>query len=178
MGQAMRKLSGALNRNQTTLLFTNQIREKIGVMFGSPETTPGGRALKFFASVRLDIRKIETLKEGTDAYGQRVKVKTVKNKVAPPFKLAEFDIIWGEGIDRMGGLVDLGLEFKFVTKSGSYFDYGDTRLGQGKRNATRFLTENPEIADELREKILAVALPKLTPVEDVPAIEGDEAVED
>jgi recombination protein RecA len=174
MGQSMRKLSGALNRNHCTVMFTNQIREKIGVMFGSPETTPGGRALKFFASVRLDIRKIETLKDGTDAYGQRVRVKTVKNKVAPPFKQAEFDIVWGKGIDSAGTLIDLGVEYKMVTKSGSFFSYGETRLGQGKPKSSLFLKENPEMMAELRQRILVEALPKLAaPVEAPAEIEAD-----
>ena len=136
MSQALRKLAGTLNRTDTICLFTNQLREKIGVMFGSPETTPGGRALKFYASVRLDIRRIETLKDGAEAYGNRVRVKVVKNKVAPPFKQAEFDIIYGNGISWEGTVLDVGIERKVVQKAGSYFSFGDERLGQGRQNAT------------------------------------------
>jgi len=145
MSQALRKLAGTLNRTDTICLFTNQLREKIGVMFGNPETTPGGRALKFYSSVRLDIRRIETLKEGVEAIGNRVRVKVVKNKVAPPFKQAEFDIIYGSGISWEGTVLDAGLERKVVTKSGSYFSFGDERLGQGRQNATAFLREHPDV---------------------------------
>jgi recombination protein RecA len=144
MSQALRKLAGTLNRTDTICLFTNQLREKIGVMFGNPETTPGGRALKFYSSVRLDIRRIETLKDGVEAFGNRVRVKVVKNKVAPPFKQAEFDIIYGSGISWEGSVLDAGLERKVVTKSGSYFSFGDERLGQGRQNATAFLREHPD----------------------------------
>jgi recombination protein RecA len=136
-------------------VFTNQIREKVGVMFGSPETQPGGRALKFYASQRLDIRRIETLKEGTEAVGNRVRVKVVKNKVAPPFRQAEFDIEFGRGISTAGCLIDLGIEHNVVTKSGSFFSYGDERLGQGRNNAKGFLDEHPEIAKEIEDKIYA-----------------------
>jgi recombination protein RecA len=153
MSQAMRKLAGNLNRTQTLCLFTNQIREKVGVMFGSPETQPGGRALKFYSSQRLDIRRIETLKEGTEAVGNRVRVKVVKNKVAPPFKQAEFDIEFGKGISTAGCLIDLGIEHNVVTKSGSFFSYGDERLGQGRNNAKAFLNEHVEIAKEIEAKI-------------------------
>ena len=146
MSQAMRKLAGNLNRTNTVCLFTNQIREKIGVQFGSPETQPGGRALKFYSSQRLDIRRIETLKEGTEAVGNRVRVKVVKNKVASPFRQAEFDIEYGVGISREGGLLDFGIEHDLVQKSGSFFSYGETRLGQGRNNAKQFLADNPEIA--------------------------------
>jgi recombination protein RecA len=155
MSQAMRKLAGNLNRTNTVCLFTNQIREKVGVQFGSPETQPGGRALKFYASQRLDIRRIETLKEGTEAVGNRVRVKVVKNKVAAPFRQAEFDIEYGTGISREGGLLDFGMEHDLVQKSGSFFSYGDTRLGQGRNNAKQFLADNPEIAREIEEKIRA-----------------------
>jgi recombination protein RecA len=155
MSQAMRKLAGNLNRTNTVCLFTNQIREKVGVQFGSPETQPGGRALKFYASQRLDIRRIETLKEGTEAVGNRVRVKVVKNKVASPFKQAEFDIEYGVGISREGGLIDFGIEHGLVQKSGSFFSYGDTRIGQGRNNAKQFLTENAEVAAELEGKIRA-----------------------
>ncbi len=155
MSQAMRKLAGNLNRTQTLCLFTNQIREKVGVMFGSPETQPGGRALKFYASQRLDIRRIETLKDGTEAVGNRVRVKVVKNKVAAPFRQAEFDIEFGKGISTSGCLLDLGIEHNIVTKSGSFFSYGDDRLGQGRNNAKAFLDEHQEIAKEIEAKVYA-----------------------
>jgi recombination protein RecA len=155
MSQAMRKLAGNLNRANTVLLFTNQIREKIGVMFGSPETQPGGRALKFYASQRLDIRRIETLKEGTEAVGNRVRVKVVKNKVAAPFRQAEFDIDYGAGISKEGGLIDIGLEHDLVQKSGSFFSYGELRLGQGRNNSKQFLAENKKVASEIEAAILA-----------------------
>src|SRR5437764_3519089 len=153
MSQAMRKLAGNLNRAQTLCLFTNQIREKVGVLFGSPETQPGGRALKFYASQRLDIRRIETLKDGTEAVGNPVRVKVVKNKVAAPFKQAEFDIEFGKGISSVGCILDLGLEHNVVTKSGSFFSYGDERIGQGRNNAKAYLVENPEVAREIEAKI-------------------------
>jgi recombination protein RecA len=155
MSQALRKLAGTLNRTETICLFTNQLREKIGVMFGSPEVTPGGKALKFYASVRLDIRRIETLKDGVEAFGNRVRVKVVKNKVAPPFKQAEFDIIYGDGISWEGTVLDTGLDRKVVTKSGSYFSYEDERLGQGRQNATAFLKEHPDIVQQILTKIQA-----------------------
>jgi recombination protein RecA len=153
MSQALRKLAGTLNRTDTICLFTNQLREKIGVMFGNPETTPGGRALKFYSSVRLDIRRIETLKEGVEAFGNRVRVKVVKNKVAPPFKQAEFDIIYGTGISWEGTVVDVAVERKVVTKSGSYFSFGDERLGQGRQNATAFLREHPDVTQAILQQI-------------------------
>jgi recombination protein RecA len=149
MSQALRKLAGTLNRTDTICLFTNQLREKIGVMFGSPETTPGGRALKFYASVRLDIRRIETLKDGVEAFGNRVRVKVVKNKVAPPFKQAEFDIIYGTGISWEGTVLDAAVERKIVQKSGAYFSFGDERLGQGRHNATAFLREHPDVCQQV-----------------------------
>jgi len=155
MSQALRKLAGNLSRAKTVCLFTNQIREKIGVMFGSPETQPGGRALKFYSSQRLDIRRIETLKEGTEAVGNRVRVKVVKNKVAPPFRQAEFDIEYGVGISKEGGLLDMALEHDLIQKSGSFFSYGETRLGQGRNNTKEFLRDNPELAAELETKINA-----------------------
>jgi recombination protein RecA len=157
MSQALRKLAGTLNRAGTICVFTNQLREKIGVMFGSPETTPGGRALKFYASVRLDIRRIETLKEGTESVGNRTRVKVVKNKVAPPFQQAEFDIIYGEGISHEGNLLDMGVDRGIVTKSGAYFSYGDERLGQGKNAARSFLREHTDIADAIELQIRADA---------------------
>jgi recombination protein RecA len=153
MSQALRKLAGTLNRTETICIFTNQLREKIGVMFGNPETTPGGRALKFYSSVRLDIRRIETLKEGVEAIGNRVRVKVVKNKVAPPFKQAEFDIIYGSGISWEGTVLDAGLERKAVQKSGSYFSFDDERLGQGRQNATAFLREHPDVTQKILERI-------------------------
>jgi recombination protein RecA len=153
MSQALRKLAGTLNRTDTICLFTNQLREKIGVMFGNPETTPGGRALKFYSSVRLDIRRIETLKEGVEAIGNRVRVKVVKNKVAPPFKQAEFDIIYGSGISWEGTVLDSGLERKIVQKSGSYFSFDDERLGQGRQNATAFLREHPDVCQAILARI-------------------------
>ncbi len=155
MSQAMRKLAGNLNRTNTVCIFTNQIREKVGVQFGSPETQPGGRALKFAASQRLDIRRIETLKDGTEAVGNRVRVKVVKNKVAAPFRQAEFEVEYGKGISREGELLDFGIEHDLVTKSGAFFSYGETRLGQGRNNAKQFLLENPEIAGEIEAKIRA-----------------------
>jgi recombination protein RecA len=155
MSQAMRKLAGNLNRTQTLCILTNQIREKVGVMFGSPETQPGGRALKFYSSQRLDIRRIETLKDGTEAVGNRVRVKVVKNKVAAPFKQAEFDIEFGKGISTSGCLIDLGLEHNVVSKSGSFFSYGDERLGQGRGNAKAYLDEHQDIAKEIETKIYA-----------------------
>src|SRR6188508_1416824 len=153
MSQAMRKLAGNLNRANTLCVFTNQIREKVGVMFGSPETQPGGRALKFYSSQRLDIRRIETLKEGTEAVGNRVRVKVVKNKVASPFKQAEFDIEFGKGISSSGCILDLGIEHGAVIKSGSFFSYGELRLGQGRNNAKQFLADNAELAAEIEGKI-------------------------
>jgi recombination protein RecA len=160
MSQALRKLTGAINRSNTALVFTNQLREKIGVMFGNPETTPGGRALKFYASVRLDIRRIETLKTGTDAVGSRTRVKVVKNKVASPFRVAEFDIMYNEGISREGGLLDVGIAAGILSKTGAWFNYGETRLGQGRENARDFLRANAEIAgkieDEIRGKVSSI----------------------
>ena len=160
MSQALRKLTGAVNRSHTSVIFTNQIREKVGVMFGSPETTSGGRALKFYASVRLDIRRIGAIKDGQDVVGNRTRVKVVKNKCAPPFKQAEFDIQYNEGISHTGLLVDLGVEQGVVDKSGSWFSYGDLRLGQGKENAKSFLLDNADIAEEIEAKVReALGLP-------------------
>jgi recombination protein RecA len=153
MSQALRKITGALSQSKTTAIFINQLREKVGVMFGSPETTTGGRALKFYASIRLDIRRIETLKDGTEAVGNRTRVKVVKNKCASPFKQAEFDILYGLGISREGGLIDMGVEQGFVRKSGAWYTYGGDQLGQGKENARNFLRDNPELADEIEQKI-------------------------
>ena len=163
MSQALRKLTGALNNTKTTAIFINQLREKIGVFFGSPETTAGGKALKFYASVRLDIRRIETLKDGADAVGNRTRVKVVKNKMAAPFKQAEFDIIYGVGISREGSLIDFGVEQGIVKKSGAWYTYEAEQLGQGKENSRSFLIENPAIADEIEKKIkakLGVGVPR------------------
>jgi len=153
MSQALRKMTGAISGSNTTVIFINQLREKIGVMFGSPETTTGGKALKFYASVRLDVRRIETLKDGPDAVGSRTRVKVVKNKMAPPFKQAEFDVLYGEGISREGGLIDMGVEHGFVRKSGSWYTYDGDQLGQGKENARGFLRDNPDLADEVEKRI-------------------------
>jgi len=153
MSQALRKLTAAISKSRTCVIFINQLREKIGVMFGNPETTTGGRALKFYASVRLDIRRISSIKEGEEVVGSRVKVKVVKNKVAPPFKEAEFDIIYGEGISRIGSLLDLGAEHKIIEKSGSWFSYAGDRIGQGRENAKRFLQENPALTSEIEGKV-------------------------
>ncbi len=174
MSQALRKLTGAVSRSHTSVMFTNQIREKVGVMFGSPETTSGGRALKFYASLRLDIRRIGAIKDGQEVVGNRTRVKVVKNKCAPPFRQAEFDIQYNEGISHLGLLVDLGVEHNIVDKSGSWFSYGDLRLGQGKENSKQFLLENEDIAQEIEER-LRVAL-GLTEVERAAA--DDEATED
>jgi recombination protein RecA len=158
MSQALRKLSGNVSKTGCILLFINQLREKIGVMFGNPETTPGGKALKFYASVRLDVRRVETLKQGTDMVGNRTKVKVVKNKVAPPFKQAEFDIMFGKGISRAGGILDMAIELGFANKSGSWFTYGDMRIGQGRENAKQFLDDNPDVMAELEGRIRAESL--------------------
>jgi recombination protein RecA len=154
MSQALRKITGALSGSGTTAIFINQLREKIGVMFGSPETTTGGRALKFYSSVRLDVRRIETLKDGSEMVGNRTRAKVVKNKIAPPFKQAEFDIMYGQGISREGGLIDVGVEHGLVRKAGAWYTYGGDQLGQGKENARTFLRDNPDLADEIEKKIL------------------------
>ncbi|HZZ47643.1 MAG TPA: recombinase RecA [Pseudonocardia sp.] len=153
MSQALRKITSALNNSGTTAIFINQLREKIGVMFGSPETTTGGKALKFYASVRLDIWRIETLKDGTEAVGNRTRVKVVKNKIAPPFKQAEFDILFGHGISREGSLIDVGVEQALIRKSGAWYTYEGDQLGQGKENARKFMLENPDVADEIEKRI-------------------------
>ena len=153
MSQALRKITGALSSSGTTAIFINQLREKVGVFFGSPETTTGGKALKFYASVRLDIRRIETLKDGSDAVGNRTRVKVVKNKCAPPFKQAEFDILYGHGISKEGSLIDLGVEQGVVRKAGAWYTYEGDQLGQGKENARKFLADNPDIAAEIEKRI-------------------------
>ena len=155
MSQALRKLTGAINKRNCVVIFINQLREKVGVMFGNPETTPGGKALKFYASVRLDVRRIETLKVGGEAIGSRTKVKVVKNKVAPPFRTAEFDMLYGEGISREGSVIDQAVNRKIMTKSGAWFNYGEMRIAQGRDNARQFLKDNPELCDEIENKIRA-----------------------
>ncbi len=157
MSQALRKLAGTLNKTGTVAVFTNQLREKIGVMFGNPEVTTGGKALKFYASVRLDLRRIETLKEGTQAVGNRVRAKVVKNKMAPPFRQAEFDVMYGEGISREGDILDMGVAHGIINKSGAYFSYGDERLGQGRANAKVFMKENKEITEAILKEVLFAA---------------------
>jgi recombination protein RecA len=157
MSQALRKLTGNLARSQTIAIFINQLREKIGVMFGSPETTPGGRALKFYSSVRLDIRRIESLKDGSEVVGNRTRVKVVKNKCAPPFKQAEFDIMYGKGISREGSVIDLGVDLGIVKKSGAWFTYEGEQLGQGREKAKEFLVDNPELMVEITDKVMRKA---------------------
>jgi recombination protein RecA len=171
MSQALRKLTGAISRSHTSVVFTNQLREKIGVMFGSPETTPGGRSLKFYASVRLDIRRIEAIKQGTTTTGNRTRVRVVKNKVAPPFRTAEFDIMFNEGISREGSVLDVATDMEIVRKSGAFFSYGETRLGQGRENAKEFLRRTPELTDEL-ERQIRLAAASSTPVKVTGAVGG------
>lgn len=170
MSQALRKLAGAISKSNTVCIFINQLREKVGIMFGNPETTPGGRALKFYASVRLEVRRIDNLKQGTEVYGNRTRIKVVKNKVAPPFKQAEFDILYGEGISREACIIDLGSECGIIQKSGAWYAYGDLRLGQGRENGREFLKANPDLARELeqqiREKYLPTAVEESTLVPD------------
>lgn len=153
MSQALRKLTGAVSKSRCSIVFINQLREKVGIMFGNPETTPGGRALKYYATVRIDVRRSETLKQGTDSVGNRTKAKIVKNKVAPPFKIAEFDIVFGEGISKAGTLVDLGVNLDVIQKSGAWFSYQGEKIGQGRENAKKFLNQNPEIAAEIEQKV-------------------------
>src|SRR5207249_3352120 len=169
MSQAMRKLAGSLSRFETTAIFINQLREKIGVMFGNPETTPGGRALKFYSSVRLDVRKIESLKDGTEVVGSRTRVKVVKNKVAPPFRQCEFDIIYGTGISKEGSLLDVGVDLEYVKKSGAWFTYEGEQLGQGKENARQFLSEHVDVSQEIERRIRdAVGLTAFSESDDEP----------
>ena len=180
MSQALRKITGALSATGTTAIFINQLREKIGVFFGNPETTTGGKALKFYASVRIDVRRIETLKEAGAPVGNRTRAKIVKNKMAPPFKQAEFDIVYGKGISREGSIIDMGVETGIIRKSGSWFTYGDDQLGQGKENVRQFLSDNPELADEIEQKILVSLGIGLQdqPQDDVAAVEMDSSIED
>jgi recombination protein RecA len=160
MSQALRKLTANINKTNTSCVFINQLRDKIGVMFGNPETTTGGNALKFYASVRLDIRRTSQLKEGEEIIGSRTRVKIVKNKLAPPFRKADFDILYGEGISQLGEIVDLGVEFEIIKKSGSWFSYGDTKIGQGRDSVKQILKDNPELYDELKAKVSAALLVK------------------
>ncbi len=167
MSQALRKLTGAVSRSNTALVFTNQLREKIGVMFGNPETTPGGRALKFYASVRLDIRRVETIKNGTESVGNRVRVKVVKNKVSPPFRVAEFDVMYGEGISKEGGLLDVGVAMDVVSKTGAWFNFAETRLGQGREASKEFLRNNADVATEIERRIRGKMNEVTLPVEGI-----------
>ena len=153
MSQALRKLAGVLNKSKTAIIFINQLREKVGVMFGNPETTPGGRALKFYASVRLDIRRIESIKQDGEVVGNRTRVKVVKNKVAPPFREAEFDIMYGEGISKEGSILDMAVKLDIIEKSGAWFSYNNAKIGQGRENVKKYLRENPEIAAEIEKKV-------------------------
>jgi recombination protein RecA len=167
MSQALRKLSGAIKQTNTAVIFTNQLRQKIGVMFGNPETTTGGRALKFYASVRLDMRRIESIKVGQEVVGNRTRVRVVKNKVAPPFKVAEFDIMYNEGISKVGDLLDVGVGMEIIEKRGSFYSYNDQRIAQGRENAKNYLRENPEIAEELEKNIRAAAELEAAPEEEI-----------
>lgn len=174
MSQALRKLTGAISKSHTTTIFINQIREKVGVMFGNPEVTPGGRALKFYASIRLEVKKIDVIKQGTDIIGNRTRAKVVKNKVAPPFKQAEFDLMYGRGISHEGGILDMGLELGLISKAGSWFGYGEERLGQGRENAKDFLQDHPEVADELEQKMRAlIVTPQVAAASSVKDAESD-----
>lgn len=174
MSQSMRKLTGAISKSKTCVIFINQIREKVGVMFGSPETTPGGRALKFYCSCRVDVRRIGQLKDGEEVVGQRVRTKIVKNKVAPPFRVAEFDMMHKDGISYEGDVLDLGLNYKIVARSGAWFRYGDMQLGQGKEKARMFLVENPEITEEIKQKVMAAVAPIVAPI--APEDDADEEI--
>lgn len=171
MSQALRKLTAVVSKSKSTAIFINQVREKIGVMFGNPEVTPGGRALKFYSSVRLDVRRIENIKQGTQTIGARTRIRVVKNKLAPPFKEAEVDIIFGEGISKEGSLLDVGVETGIVTRTGTWYSYGDVRLGQGKENSRQFLRENPEISQEIEAKVRALLNPGQADAGDVNADE-------
>ena len=178
MSQAMRKLAGVINKTDTIAIFINQIREKVGILFGNPETTTGGRALKFYSSIRLEVRKGEALKQGTEIIGNRVKIKVAKNKVAPPFKLAEFDLFYGEGYERLGGLLDIGVETEIIRKAGAYLYYNEQKLGQGKDNARKFLQEHPEIANEIEEKIMASIKKNVVPSDQPIEVDTEELQDD
>jgi recombination protein RecA len=177
MSQALRKLSGAINQTKTAVIFTNQLRQKIGVMFGNPETTSGGLALKFYASVRLDVRRVQSIKMGAEIIGNRVRVRVVKNKVAAPFRTAEFDIMYNEGISKVGDIIDLATQFEIITKRGAFFSYGDIRLGQGRENAKEFLRQNPDLANEIeaaiRQRALGGEIPMPLSVEDEDGDDGE-----
>ena len=173
MSQALRKMSGAIKQTNTAVIFTNQLRQKIGVMFGNPETTTGGQALKFYASVRLDVRRIQSIKVGSEVIGNRTRVRVVKNKVAPPFKTAEFDIMYAEGISKVGDILDLATEMEIITKRGSFYSYGDLRLAQGRENAKEFLRANPDLAEEIEMQVRARAMGEEIPVVDEPDFEDD-----
>jgi recombination protein RecA len=160
MSQGLRKLTSAISRSNTCVVFINQLREKVGVFFGSPEVTPGGRALKFYSSVRVDMRRMESIKRGSEIVGNRVKVRVVKNKVAPPFRVAEFDIMFNEGISREGDLLDVATEMSVLTKRGAFYSYGDTRLGQGRENSKEFMRENPDVTEEIEDKVRAMMNPE------------------
>jgi len=164
MSQALRKLAAAIGKSGTAVIFINQLREKVGIVFGNPEVTPGGRALKFYSSVRIDLRRIETIKQGNEAVGNRVRAKVVKNKVAPPFKSAEFDIMFGHGISREGDLIDLSVAREIVKKTGAFFSFGDIRLGQGRENAKQYLSEHPELGQEIEQQLKASAVTNYYPV--------------
>ena len=179
MSQALRKLTGVINKTGCVAVFINQLREKVGVMYGNPETTPGGRALKFYSSVRLDVRKGEALKNGSEIIGNHTKVKVVKNKVAPPFRVAEFDIIYGEGISKEGTLLDMAVEYGIITKSGAFFSYGDQRIAQGRDNARVYLREHPELTDEIDQKVRAILFaPKDITPDEVKAVEAQKQEEE
>jgi recombination protein RecA len=172
MAQALRKLAGAVSKSNTVIIFINQLREKVGVMFGSPETTPGGRALKFYATIRMDIRRIDAIKQGTDMIGNRTRVKVVKNKVAPPFKTAEFDVLYGQGISREGSILDRAVDMGIINKSGAWFSYESDRIGQGRENARKFLKDNPQVASTIEQRIRQALLPGTA---DAPSEKGEQA---
>ena len=177
MSKAMRKLAGVISKTDTIAVFINQIREKVGIMFGNPETTTGGRALKFYSSVRLEVRKGEPIKQGTEIVGNRVKIKVAKNKVAPPFRTAEFDLIYGEGYSRVGSILDMGVTFEIINKAGAFFSYNGERMGQGKENAKNFLRERPEIAEEIETKIREAVMKSIKPIEAAEVAEDEEPEE-
>lgn len=177
MSKAMRKLAGVISKTDTIAVFINQIREKVGIMFGNPETTTGGRALKFYSSVRLEVRKGEPLKQGTEVVGNRVKIKVAKNKVAPPFRTAEFDLIYGEGYLRVGSILDMGVTFEIINKAGAFFSYNGERIGQGRENAKKFLRERPEVAEEIENKIREAVMKSIKPIEAAEVAEDEEPEE-
>ena len=178
MSKAMRKLTAVIGRTETIAVFINQIREKVGIMFGNPETTTGGKALKFFSTIRLEVRKGEAIKQGTEVVGNRVKIKVAKNKVAPPFKTAEFDLMYGTGYSRTGSILDMGVEFEIITKSGAFYSYEGTRLGQGRENAKKFLADNPEMATTIENKIREAILSKDIHFENSAEVETETVAEE